>query len=1276
MNIVQTESSLRALPTKALFRWRILRLLTLTVLFPALLCLEGQQIFAAGESSPIGTASPFNVGDVIRSAGAYSALTGTTTRTVPDLVVPGGVGAYPLVFSRTSTSRYMYGDEGNGHSFGQSGTWRHSYKWALYVETDGNSNPTGILRVHYPDGGVIRFANMAVSAPTSSSPTPYPDPYLRCVSLGVSERLEKISNTEYLLHRSDGGTVDLAQFGGNTTFRVQYVADPYGQKTVFSYWTYDDNANGVFLGKLQRVTEPGGRWLEIRYVNFGGEAVVRFVTASTSQSVQYDYGASNGYTYLGSVTTRNNTTNSSGQTTYQFTSGATYTYQADNTGAGLRPLLATCNDPNFPGPMPRIKYDFAQGNSYPYGQIQAESGIADNGTPTTVTSYSQSNLQETNGEGGQSAFAYYAYLLNTKQDYEGVNTNYTYDANWFQNSVTNRNNNKVTRVREPYAGKKLSVTRTDTTTNTTLTTTYDYGSTSGFPYPFQPYWVMKVTDPRNNQTVYTRDTFHQATQIKYADGTLEKFAYNSLGQVISHLKTDGSTQTFWFDNHGNLTASTDTFSNPSITFTNRPASPSGRCALYYYNDVRGRLSQVTDLNGHNTSYTYDDFHRVTQVLHDDGHHSDYTYDAYGNPATASDEAQKKTTFTYDNHRRPRSITVPVNQSQNSSRTTTFTYERGAATGDAHTKRGFGTVTLASGKKFQRAYTKNGRLQSETKGVGTADATTDTYTYDGEGHVKTMADANGITQASYVYDSLERKQTFTDANGHVTTWTYYEGGNPNHYDGWLKSVQPPGNTVGGTPVTNYTAYDVMGRLQKTVDPSGRSVGRSYDSVGRLQVLSDANGGYQYDYDALSRPATLHFPDGSTQTWSYDWVGNQTSFKNRAGNKYTTLYDDRNRPYQADWDDNLTVGRRWYYDDAGRLKELFNGNADLNYTYDDSGFLLTENQTNYYYGGGVTNPVTYGEDADGNVASITYPAGDVPGYTYDKQNRCVGLTGFSELWFQGEQVIGRTLGNNVATQFYRQANGRVGEVWHHHGGNDPGASSWPQSNISARPCGYAPDGQLTWVDHQGDGGSSGSALENDRGENYQYNGDNSLSRFSILYGNVYQQADSHGDSDANPGNFAGAPGAGGSGSYVNSYAYDGAGNRSQVTQMGGSISYNADGENRYYGSLYDNNSDTTDSAVGWTYGYNAEGQMISAKRQSDGYTIGFGYDGAGRQIMRAGTGGGRSSATRERSASSSATWTPTRACTATSSTRRAATRSAFGRPPTGSPTRARGSTTSTM
>jgi hypothetical protein len=92
-----------------------------------------------GNDNPTGPSGVFN-GNVT-TACSYDPYTGNATRNSTDLVVAGGVGSYPLAFSRTANSRYQQaGDFG----FGQAGGWRHSYAWDIdgSEPSDPSSPPT------------------------------------------------------------------------------------------------------------------------------------------------------------------------------------------------------------------------------------------------------------------------------------------------------------------------------------------------------------------------------------------------------------------------------------------------------------------------------------------------------------------------------------------------------------------------------------------------------------------------------------------------------------------------------------------------------------------------------------------------------------------------------------------------------------------------------------------------------------------------------------------------------------------------------------------------------------------------------------------------------------------------------------------------------------------------------------------------------------------------------------------------------------------------------
>ncbi len=144
------------------------------------------------------------------------------------------------------------------------------------------------------------------------------------------------------------------------------------------------------------------------------------------------------------------------------------------------------------------------------------------------------------------------------------------------------------------------------------------------------------------------------------------------------------------------------------------------------------------------------------------------------------------------------------------------------------------------------------------------------------------------------------------------------------------------------------------------------------------------------------------------------------------------------------------------------------------------------------------------------------------------------------------------------------------------------------------------------------TSGSSTEDGSGEAYYYEGDGSLYFLFHEGGNIAQNENSQGDSEANPGAIT----LTGSRSYASSFSYDGAGNRTQANNGGAVTNYTPDGEDRQvgYNNGYDGNQDQTNTPDGWIYSYCAGGLLRSADNSGTGAHLDFAYDALGRVCSR--------------------------------------------------------------
>jgi len=203
------------------------------------------------------------------------------------MTVTGSVGAYPLKWSRTLNTRAL-----TGGWLGTGGGWTHSYQWSLVVASPPPYPPPDPpyegpdATVSYPDSRKVDFYWDAAGSAFSTADGP----------AGVLHRLTNLGNSNYDLTLGDGGKVQFrrtAYIGANglTAYGpiAQAIVDPHGQSTALQRDPY---------GRLIKVIEPGGRYLQINYVTYGSGGRIDNVqafsragvlTATETETVRYSY---------------------------------------------------------------------------------------------------------------------------------------------------------------------------------------------------------------------------------------------------------------------------------------------------------------------------------------------------------------------------------------------------------------------------------------------------------------------------------------------------------------------------------------------------------------------------------------------------------------------------------------------------------------------------------------------------------------------------------------------------------------------------------------------------------------------------------------------------------------------------------------------------------------------------------------------------------------------------------------------------------------------------
>ena len=219
--------------------------------------------------------------------------------------------------------------------------------------------------------------------------------------------------------------------------------------------------------------------------------------------------------------------------------------------------------------------------------------------------------------------------------------------------------------------------------------------------------------------------------------------------------------------------------------------------------------------------------------------------------------------------------------------------------------------------------------------------------------RTNLSVPGYLDIAYTYDSRGRLAGIL-GNGKTTAFAYDAAGQRTN------AVWPNGTTA------SY-AYDAAGQLLSLDHrtPSGAPVATfayAYDLSGNRTAMTTLEGPHAFTYDAQNQLLSAAYPDGSSETFFYDPVGNRTSLVAVASgglstNTTTYTYGSGNRLLA---DASATTTNTYAYDGAGRLTNHVVNGLPRTIAYDFQGRMTTLTDTN----GSVFR---YTFDAEGNRRS---------------------------------------------------------------------------------------------------------------------------------------------------------------------------------------------------------------------------------------------------------------------------------------------------------------------
>ena len=311
-----------------------------------------------------------------------------------------------------------------------------------------------------------------------------------------------------------------------------------------------------------------------------------------------------------------------------------------------------------------------------------------------------------------------------------------------------------------------------------------------------------------------------------------------------------------------------------------------------------------------TGYTYDGANRLTSVTNPDGSSFIYGYASNGRLQSVTDALGQQMLQGYTQSTRTTSNSTPL-------------HTPAAGVSPPQEVQG-GTITSSVvNDSLGRPWKDNGASWQRRQ-----------YSYDGNGNVLTVTDANARTITN-TYDGLNRLKTIQRADGALVTFGYDVGGA-------LGSVKDPRN------LTTTYVNDGFAQVLSVSSPDSGSTSNVWDnSPGWLYRSTRA--------------------DGTAVTFSRDLAG-RLKTRTATGLIESMTYDQGTGA-------------------AGKLSSVNDGSGSTAFTYTGAGEYST--QTSVI--AGISYGLTWGYTPSGQLASLNYPDGWVLGIQYDAYGRISRITG---------------------------------------------------------------------------------------------------------------------------------------------------------------------------------------------------------------------------------------------------------------------------------------------
>jgi RHS repeat-associated protein len=209
---------------------------------------------------------------------------------------------------------------------------------------------------------------------------------------------------------------------------------------------------------------------------------------------------------------------------------------------------------------------------------------------------------------------------------------------------------------------------------------------------------------------------------------------------------------------------------------------------------------------------------------------------------------------------------------------------------------------------------------------------------------------GARTTEYTYDANGNIETITDANGNKTKYT----------------------------------YDADNEPTKTEEPNGATTETGYDSEGQVTSQTDGNKhATEYTRNLLERVTEVIDPLKRKTLKEYDTAGNLTKLTDPLKRVTTNTYNEANQPIETSYSDGITHAVKREYNGDGLPTKMTDGTGETINTYDQLDRITNTED-------GHKDKTAYEYDLDNEQTKITYPNTKAVTRAFDKDGRLEKVT----------------------------------------------------------------------------------------------------------------------------------------------------------------------------------------------------------------------------------------------------------------------------------------------